>query len=106
MGLFDLFKQADINQGVKEYQSTSGAVLLDVRSPQEYNGGHIPGSKNIPLDTIDKVTAVAENKDTPLYVYCLSGGRSSQATNILKRMGYMNVNNIGGISAYSGKVEK
>lgn len=65
----------------KEYQSVSGAVLLDVRTTQEY-------------------------KDTPLFVYCYSGSRSNQVENELRRMGYSNVTNIGGISSYSGKVER
>lgn len=106
MGFFDIFKQKDINQGIEEYRTVSGAVLLDVRTPQEYKEGHIPGSKNIPLQTIDKAATVINNKETPLYVYCYSGSRSSQAVHILKRMGYINVTNIGGISAYSGKVEQ
>ena len=106
MGFFDFFKQPDVNQGVKKYQSTSGAVLLDVRTPAEYRSGHIPGSKNMPLQAIDKVASVAENKDTALYVYCQSGARSRQAAGLLKQMGYTNVNNIGGIAAYAGKVER
>ena len=106
MGFFDFFKQPDVNRGVEEYQSTSGAVLLDVRTPAEYRSGHIPGSKNIPLQAIDKVASVAENKDTALYVYCQSGARSRQAAGALKQMGYTNVNNIGGIAAYAGKVER
>jgi len=105
MGFLNLFKQADINQGVKEYTATPGAVLLDVRTPEEYRGGHIPGSKNVPLQAIGKVVSVAENKDTTLYVYCYSGVRSRQAAGLLQRMGYRNVNNIGGIAAYAGKVE-
>ncbi len=105
MGFFDFFKQPDIDQGIKDFQNTPGAVLLDVRSPMEYAGGHIPGSKNIPLQTIDKLTTVIENKDVPLFVYCQSGARSSQASAMLQHMGYSNVNNIGGIAAYSGKVE-
>ena len=104
MGFFDFFKQADINQGVKEYTATPGAVLLDVRTSEEYRGGHIPGSKNVPLQAIDKATSVAENKDTVLCVYCYSGARSRQAAGLLQRMGYRNVNNIGGIAAYAGKV--
>ena len=106
MGFFDFLKQPDVNQGVKEFQKTSGAVLLDVRTPEEYRSGHIPGSKNIPLQTIDRVGSVAENKDTALYVYCQSGARSRQAAGMLKQMGYTNVNNIGGIAAYAGKVER
>ena len=106
MGFFDFFKQPDINQGIKDYQATPGAILLDVRTTQEYGDGHIPGSKNVPLQTIDKVASVAENKDTVLYVYCQSGARSRQATSMLQGMGYTNVNNIGGIAAYSGKVAR
>ena len=105
MGFFDFFKQPDINQGVKEYTATPGAVLLDVRTSEEYRGGHIPGSKNVPLQAIDKVASVAEYKDTALYVYCQSGARSRQATSMLQGMGYTNVNNIGGIAAYAGNVE-
>lgn len=105
MGIFDFFKQPDINQGVQEYKNTAGAVLLDVRSPQEYREGHIPGSQNVPLQQLDKVEEVTENKDTVLYVYCHSGARSRQAVSLLKHMGYTNVHNIGGIAAYSGKVE-
>ena len=105
MGIFDFFKQPNINQGVQEYKNTVGAVLLDVRSPQEYREGHIPGSQNVPLQQLDKVEEVTENKDTILYVYCRSGARSRQAVSLLNHMGYTNVHNIGGIAAYSGKVE-
>lgn len=102
----NLFKRVNINHGVAEYQDTANAVLLDVRTPQEYSEGHIPTSKNIPLQVIDKVKALIKNKDVPLFVYCYSGSRSSQAVIELRRMGYTNVKNIGGISAYAGKVER
>jgi len=106
MGFFDFLKQPDINSGVMDCRNTDGAVLLDVRTPQEYREGHIPGSKNVPLQAIDKISSVADNKDIPLFVYCHSGGRSRQATAMLQHMGYTNVQNIGGITAYSGKVER
>ena len=106
MGFFDFLKGADINQGVKEYSTTNGAILLDVRTPDEYRQGHIPGSKNVPLQSIDKVTVMINNKATPIFVHCLSGARSRQAAAILQQMGYTNVKNIGGISAYTGKVER
>ncbi len=103
MGFFDLFRQPDINQGVEEYRAVPQAILLDVRTPEEY--GHVPGSRNLPLQQIEKITAIAEKKETPLFVYCQSGARSRQAVSLLQRMGYENVNNIGGMAAYRGKVE-
>ena len=106
MGFFDLFRQPDINQGVEEYRAVPQAVLLDVRTPEEYRGGHIPGSKNVPLHQIEKIESIAEKKETPLFVYCQSGARSRQAASALARMGYTNVKNLGGIAAYTGKVER
>ena len=106
MRFFDFLKGPDINQGVKEYSTTDSAVLLDVRTPDEYRQGHIPGSKNVPLQSIDKVTVMINNKATPIFVHCLSGARSRQAAAVLQQLGYTNVKNIGGISAYAGKVER
>ena len=106
MSFFHFFKQPDINQSVNDYRNIPNAVLLDVRTPQEYREGHIPGSKNIPLQTIDKASSMIKNKNTSLFVYCYSGARSRQATSMLQRMGYTNVKNIGGIASYSGKIER
>ena len=105
MGIFDFFRQPDIHQGLQECKNAADAVLLDVRTPQEYRDGHIPGSQNVPLQQLDNVEEVAENKETALYVYCHSGMRSRQAVSLLQAMGYINVHNIGGIAAYQGKVE-
>ena len=75
MEFFDFFKIPDINQEIKTYKETAGAILLDVRTPQEYREGHIPGSKNIPLQSIQNISSVIPQKDTPLFVYCHSGWR-------------------------------
>lgn len=95
-----------IRQGISEFRNTPGALLLDVRTPQEYGQGHIPGSKNLPLQQLDNAESMAENKDTALFVYCYSGARSGQATAYLRRMGYTNVQNIGGISTYFGNLDR
>ena len=63
MGFFNFFKQSNINQGIEEYKRTAGAVLLDVRTPQEYQEGHIPESKNVPLQQLDNIASVAKNKE-------------------------------------------
>ena len=107
MRLFHFFRNTtDMNTGVAECKTNAGAVLLDVRTEEEYRGGHIEGSVNIPLDRISSVENIVKDKSTPLYVHCLSGGRSGQAVSYLKQIGYTNVKNIGGISSYRGKVVK
>ena len=105
MGFFQFLKSPAIDQGIQDYKATPGAVLLDVRTPQEYREGHIPGSQNVPLQTLGAGSALTMPTDTPLFVYCYSGARSRQAVGLLTRMGYTNIQNIGGISAYTGKVE-
>ena len=105
MGIFSFFKNIDINQGINEYKNTPGAVLVDVRTPQEYKEGHIPESKNVPLQSLADQADKILKKDDVLFVYCRSGSRSKQATHILKQMGYTKVKNIGGILDYKEKIE-
>ena len=104
MGLLDFLRTSDINSGLEEYDLMPQALLLDVRTQEEYRAGHIPGSRNLPLDNIECVSSVVHSKTVPLYVYCRSGARSRQAASLLRAMGYHYVKNIGGILAYRGRV--
>ncbi len=104
MGLFSFLRTFDINEGIKEFQNTQNAILLDVRTIEEYSEGHIDGSINIPLQNIKNISNVIKDKSTPLFVHCYSGSRSGQAVSYLSNVGYTNVKNISGISAYRGKV--
>ncbi len=106
MGLFNLFNKADINKGVEEYKKTPGAVLIDVRTAEEFEEGHIPQAVNIPLQTIEETKEMYTIKDTPLFVYCRSGARSAQAAGYLEASGYTNIHDIGGIMNYTGQIEK
>ena len=106
MGFFDFLRQMNIDDGVRAFEETPGALLLDVRTPQEYRQGHIPGSRNLPLQSIEQIERVAGDRATPIFVHCLSGGRSHQAARIIGSMGYTTVRNIGGIAAWHGKVER
>ena len=101
-----LFKTFDVDGGVRQYQGTAGAVLLDVRTPAEYAQGHIPGSINAPLDALEEIGNKIPDKSTPVFVYCHSGARSGRAAAYLKGRGYTSVKNIGGIMSYHGKVVK
>lgn len=104
MNLFNMFARKDINEGVKRFRENKDAVLLDVRTSEEYASGHIEGSQNIPLDELDRVDSVIKNKNVPLYVHCLSGGRSARAAAYLRGKGYKEVYDIGGIGLYRGKI--
>lgn len=96
----------DIEQGVKRFQNTPGAVLLDVRESNEYAKGHIPGSRSLPLSTIEKITETVPDQRTRIFLYCASGYRSAQAESYLRAHGYHNVENIGGIIDYTGDIAK
>lgn len=106
MSFMSFFKRPDINKGVEDWLAAKDAVLLDVRTADEYCQGHIEGSLNIPLQNIHAVKNNIPDLDKPIYVHCLSGARSAQATSVLRSMGYTNVTDIGGINSYRGKVVK
>jgi rhodanese-related sulfurtransferase len=89
--------------------SEDGRVfLLDVRTPGEYERGHIPGSKLVPVDTLERRLAeLPQDKGTPVVVYCQSGGRSAAACGQLSELGYTALYNLaGGIGAWRGAVEQ
>ena len=72
-----------------------GAILIDVRSPQEYREGHINGAISIPDYMIRReIEHIITNKTELIVVYCSTGHRSIQAQKILERMGYINVYNL------------
>lgn len=103
MGLLDFFKGApSIEEGLEKMKEVPNAVLLDVRSEQEYGDGHLAGSINIP---INKIGGISIPKETPLFVYCHSGARAGRAVAFLQKTGYEAVN-IGGISNYNGVLVK
>lgn len=80
----------------KEKIINEGAVLVDVRTEDEYNNKHIGGAINVPIDSIS--SAVSLSKDNPIIVYCETGNRSSQALEKLEALGYSNVYDLGSIN--------
>lgn len=108
MGLFDFMKRGggDINGIQETLKQQPEARLIDVREPQEYHMGHIPGSINISVNNLAPVSSVVPDKNTPIYVYCQSGARSGRAKIQLESAGYTNVTNLGGIMSYTGDLER
>lgn len=97
-----LFRRYDINKGIEEWKKVKGAVLLDVRTNEEYSQRHIEGSVNLPLDRLEEIEDLLPQKDTAIFVHCKSGVRSAHAERLLKEIGYSDVSNIGGIDSYKG----
>ena len=73
----------------------NGSLVVDVREPDEYESGHIPGAILVPLSTVLSNTSEFESDET-VYVVCRSGGRSMQACEILHEVGISNVVNVAG----------
>jgi phage shock protein E len=91
-----LFGSNGYNQTIQDYLDKQ-AVLLDVRTPQEFASGHIEEAKNIPLDVLATRASRELNPSEPLIVYCASGMRSRAAVSALKSRGFSQVINGGGV---------
>ena len=91
----------------KRLDTEKGIILLDVRTMEEYQTGHIKDAILMPVDTI-KAESVKniKDKEATIFVYCRSGNRSATAANILIEQGYKNVYDLGGISNWPYEVVK
>jgi thioredoxin 1 len=100
------------NKGVKDIGAAEfekglqqpGAQLVDVRTPEEYNEKHLKGATHININDKDFEKRLGElDKSKPVYIYCLSGGRSSRAANLAVKTGFKEVYNLeGGITSWIG----
>ena len=82
----------DYNMLQDTIKNDSNTILLDVRSIQEFNEGHLLGALNLPLGELkNKASLLIPNHGQTIIVYCQMGGRSKKASNILIKMGYTNV---------------
>ncbi len=101
------YRQISVDEAAEITKKESGYIILDVRRPDEFAEGHIPGAINIPNETI----GTEELKKLPdkaqlILVYCRSGRRSKEASEKLVRLGYTNVVEFGGILDWKGELER
>ncbi len=91
-----------------QIQNNKDALVLDVRSSQEYAGGHLKSAKLIPVGELtNRLNEISSYKDKTVLVYCHSGNRSTMASQVLKKNGFTKVNNLrGGITAWSSSGNK
>ena len=99
------FRQIDMQEAVKLMETEKDYIILDVRTPEEFREGHIPGAVNVPNESIG-AGEIPElpRKDQLILVYCRSGNRSKQASKKLAQAGYTNITEFGGIRDWPGEI--
>jgi len=106
--LFTYFYQKRIVKTATEEEFRAGyrkAQLIDVREPNEFEGGHILGARNIPMSQL-KMRMKEIRPDMPVFLYCQSGMRSARAAQFLHRRGYRDLTQLqGGFKKWTGKVK-
>ena len=101
------YRQISMDEAVKMMRDEKDYMILDVRRPDEFAEGHIPGAINVPNEEIG-TTEIAElpQKSQLILVYCRSGRRSKEASEKLVKLGYTNIVEFGGIIDWKGEIEK
>ncbi len=98
------YRQITMLEAVEMMSWETNYIILDVRTPEEYRDGHIPGAINIPNEDIGtKEPSELPDKDQLIMVYCRSGNRSKQASRKLAELGYTNIVEFGGIIDWPGE---
>ncbi|MGX8795355.1 rhodanese-like domain-containing protein [Fusibacter sp. JL298sf-3] len=101
------YKTLSAEEAKNLMEETESYLLLDVRTPEEYDAGHIEGALLKPLDTLESVAEEAfPDKDQMILIYCRSGNRSATAAKLLQEMGYTDVYDFGGIIDWPYEVVK
>ncbi|MBM7701559.1 rhodanese-like domain-containing protein [Metabacillus iocasae] len=102
------FYQRSIMKTLTEEEFRAGyrkAQLIDIREPNEYEGGHILGARNIPVSQM-RMRIKEFRKDQPVYLYCQNGIRAGRAAQMLRRQGVNEIYQLkGGFKNWTGKIK-
>ena len=100
------YRQITMDEAVTMMAQETGYIILDVRRPDEFAAGHIPGAINVANESIgtDDVPELPD-KNQLIMVYCRSGRRSKEAAEKLVKLGYTNIVEFGGILDWKGEIE-
>ncbi|KOO43948.1 rhodanese-like domain-containing protein [Priestia koreensis] len=100
--------QRKIMKALTEEEFRNGyrkAQLIDIREPNEFEGGHILGARNIPISQF-RMRTKELRKDQPIYLYCQNGVRVGRAAQMLRRQGYRDIYQLkGGFKQWTGKIK-
>ena len=103
VGFFVIRRMSMISPDAARQALKKGSLVIDVRSPEEYGSGNLPGTVNIPLGELSaRIGLVCHDKNRIILLHCLSGARSGMAVGTLKSLGYSNVHNLGSYSRAKG----
>lgn len=98
----DQVKKLTAAQAKERMDGSDPVTVVDVREPEEYDAGHIPGAVSLPVGSLSrKAAGVLPDKNTPILVYCETGERSARAASRLAGMGYADVSDFGGLRSWS-----
>lgn len=102
MGFFDIFfgRPDPAFQERVRAAVAAGARVVDVRSPGEFAGGHVPGAINVPVNELGRRIQELGATDKPVVVYCASGARSASAAQALRRAGFADVLDVGPMRSF------
>ena len=106
-GMVNSYKQISQEEAAQMMEEDDGHVIVDVRTQEEYDEGHIPGAICIPNEEIiDTKPELLPDVDQVILIYCRSGRRSKEAAEKLFNMGYTHIYEFGGIIDWTGEIEK
>lgn len=101
------YRQISMDAAVNMMKDEENYIILDVRRPDEYAEGHIPGAINVPNEEIGSAEiSELPDKSQLILVYCRSGRRSKEAAEKLVKLGYTNIVEFGGILDWKGEIQK
>ena len=101
------YKQIDSIQAQEIFTKEGNYIILDVRTKEEYDSGHIPNAINVPVETINNKPSELPDLNQEIYIYCRSGNRSKQAADKLVKLGYTNLYDLdGGLLNWGDSLEE
>ena len=102
-----LFRELPTAELQKKFEGDAGTYVIDVRSDQEWGGGHVPGALHIPLDALKTRLNEVARDAREIHVICAGGQRSAAAADYLANRGYLNVFNVaGGMNSWRGETSR
>lgn len=100
LGYLSFRSRGDVSRAEARRLVEAGARLVDVRTPEEFAAGHLPGALNLPIQELERRMVELEPRERPIVVYCRSGSRSARAAHLLEKAGFGAIHDLGAMSRW------